>query len=164
MMKMKIADSCKPSMKWFGLDQWTVRRTVTMPDEKSVVRTHGGTVIGFYEKDHRGQRVMAIRYQHAGKDYVNMVFVVPPTIDSQPTPLDTVREVCERYGADLEVGDVETKFLIQAEVPLPGPIFEGKFPKDHKVLGQGVMVVTEQRTAHVSLAFALDASEMLEDL
>ncbi len=93
MMKMKIADSCKPSMKWFGLDQWTVRRTVTMPDEKSVVRTHGGTVIGFYEKDHRGQRVMAIRYQHAGKDYVNMVFVVPPTIDSQPTPLDTVREV-----------------------------------------------------------------------
>ena len=164
---MKIADSCTLQMEWFGLDQWDVRKTVTAADERSVVQMHGdkgSMTIGFYEKDHGERRVIAIRCQQPGKDYVSTVFTVPPTIAAQPTPLETVREVCERYGADLGVGEVETKFLVQTEVPLPGPIVKGKVHKNHKGLFQSLFMITERGTALVALTFALDITEMLEDL
>lgn len=163
---IEIDDSCSDPMGWFGLDEWTVRTTVTAADTEHLIDMIGGQplTVGFYEKDHGDRRVVAIRLQGVGRDVIVNVFVVPPAIATHSSPLDTVKATSARYGIPLQAGGTEVTFLLQTEVPAPGPIVQHTMPKDRHCLAQMLMMPTARSTVYVALAFNLEATKMLKDI
>ncbi len=118
---IQLFGPCNDAIKWFGLTEWDIRTTHTQADARSLVTIERGEVtLTVWGKDHEdGPRIVAIGNHHEGDTIIRLALPVPAAVPSHETPLETLADVCERYGLPLIAGDAESKFLYNAKVPGP---------------------------------------------
>ena len=162
-----LSPQCNDVITWFGLTEWEIRTTCTQADARSWVPIRGGEMsLSAWEKDHGdGPRVIAIGHHHGDNTSIGIALPVPAVVPSHETPLETLVDLCERYGLPVVAGDAEGKLLVNVKVPGPQPSLGGATPpKDHKTLVTSLVFPNDDGSWDVAFAFHVDATEVLKDL
>ena len=162
-----LSPQCNDVMEWFGLTEWEIRTTCTQADARSLVPIRGGRVnLAIWEKRHSdGPQIIAIGHYQGNNTSIGIALPVPAVVPSHETPLETLVDLCERYGLPVIAGDAEGTLLIDVNVPGPQPGLGGaKPPKDHKSLVSSLVFPNYDESWDVAFAFHIDATNLLKDL
>jgi hypothetical protein len=119
--RLKAADNVQRSLEenGFGFPLERIRATVLEPDDTSVVRRHGRTIIEICAKHHRERTEIA--GIGVGGDTWEAMFGLQayPDLDEGPleelTPLQIVERIAERFGLPMTIAGKSDKFFLERE-------------------------------------------------